>query len=171
MSAQTTAEPSPAAAAAAASQKGAAGGAKGSYVPPETHSFVVSGTRFEVEKKYKLIKPIGHGAYGVVVACEDTTTGEKVAIKKIPHAFDDLVDAKRILREIKLLQHFCHENVISIIDIPVPKTVTEFEDVYIICTLMETDLHRIIYSKLDLSPEHVQDFVYQILRALKYMHR
>jgi len=35
----------------------------------------------------------------------------QVAIKKIPKAFDDLVDAKRILREIKLLRHFKHENV------------------------------------------------------------
>ena len=32
-----------------------------------THSFVISGTRFDVDKKYRLIKPIGHGAYGVVV--------------------------------------------------------------------------------------------------------
>jgi serine/threonine protein kinase len=38
-------------------------------------------------------------------------TNEKVAIKKIPRAFDDVVDAKRILREIKLLRHFDHENV------------------------------------------------------------
>lgn len=35
----------------------------------------------------------------------------QTAIKKIPKAFDDLVDAKRILREIKLLRHFKHENV------------------------------------------------------------
>ena len=33
----------------------------------KTHSFVSSGTRFDVDKKYRLIKPIGHGAYGVVV--------------------------------------------------------------------------------------------------------
>lgn len=33
----------------------------------EKHSFVVSGTRFEITSNYKLIKPIGHGAYGVVV--------------------------------------------------------------------------------------------------------
>lgn len=33
----------------------------------ETHSFVVSGTKFDVHKRYELIKPIGHGAYGVVV--------------------------------------------------------------------------------------------------------
>ena len=35
----------------------------------------------------------------------------QIAIKKIPKAFDDLVDAKRILREVKLLKHFKHENV------------------------------------------------------------
>ena len=38
-------------------------------------------------------------------------TGVKVAIKKVPRAFDDAVDAKRILREIKLLKKFKHENV------------------------------------------------------------
>lgn len=32
-----------------------------------THSFVVSGTKFEVDEHYQLIKPIGHGAYGVVM--------------------------------------------------------------------------------------------------------
>lgn len=41
-------------------------------------------------------------------------TGVKVAIKKIPRAFDDAVDAKRILREIKLLKKFKHENVSAI---------------------------------------------------------
>jgi len=34
-----------------------------------------------------------------------------VAIKKIPKAFDDFIDAKRILREVKLLHHFKHDNV------------------------------------------------------------
>jgi len=33
----------------------------------ETHSFVVTGTKFTVPRRYELIKPIGHGAYGVVV--------------------------------------------------------------------------------------------------------
>lgn len=34
---------------------------------PGTHSFAVSGTSFEIDLKYKFIKPIGHGAYGVVM--------------------------------------------------------------------------------------------------------
>ena len=46
-------------------------------------SYNVCGTRFDVESHYRLIAPIGHGAYGVVCSAEDTRTGEKVAIKKI----------------------------------------------------------------------------------------
>lgn len=34
-----------------------------------------------------------------------------MAIKKISRAFEDPVDAKRILREIKLMKKFSHENV------------------------------------------------------------
>jgi serine/threonine protein kinase len=38
-------------------------------------------------------------------------TREMVAIKKIANAFDNHMDAKRTLREIKLLRHLDHENV------------------------------------------------------------
>ncbi len=71
----------------------------------------------------------------------------KVAIKKIPNAFEDLVDAKRILREIKLLAFFDHENIISLLDVPRPPSKTGYNDIYIVTDLMETDLHRTIYSK------------------------
>ncbi|RHY91333.1 hypothetical protein DYB37_003621, partial [Aphanomyces astaci] len=135
-----------------------------------THSFVVSGTTFQVDTKYKFIKPIGHGAYGVVISAQNTETGDKVAIKKVSKAFEDLIDAKRILREIKLLQHFDHENIITIVDLLPPPSLALFEDVYIISDLMETDLHRIIYSRQPLSDDHIQYFLYQILRALKYIH-
>lgn len=50
---------------------------------------------------------MGGGAYGVVCAALNRDTGQKVAIKKIPNAFEDLIDAKRILREIKLLSKQC----------------------------------------------------------------
>lgn len=38
-------------------------------------------------------------------------TNEMVAIKKIANAFDNHMDAKRTLREIKILRHLDHENV------------------------------------------------------------
>jgi serine/threonine protein kinase len=41
----------------------------------------------------------------------NTETNELVAVKKIANAFDNHMDAKRTLREIKLLRHLDHENV------------------------------------------------------------
>lgn len=61
------------------------------------------GTTFVVEGKFEYIKQIGHGAYGVVCSAYDLQSKVKVAIKKVPKAFEDLIDAKRIVREIKLL--------------------------------------------------------------------
>lgn len=46
-------------------------------------------------------------------SCRDTTTGRKVAVKKVGDAFNDDTDAKRTLREIKLLRFLNHENVKS----------------------------------------------------------
>lgn len=49
-----------------------------------------------------------------VLSCSsvmNSETKEMVAIKKIANAFDNHMDAKRTLREIKLLRHLDHENV------------------------------------------------------------
>lgn len=35
---------------------------------------------------------------------------------------------------------------------------------------MDTDLHRIIYSKQSLNIDHIQYFIYQILKGLNYIH-
>lgn len=69
------------------------------------------------------------------------------------------------------MKQFSHENIIQILDIiPPNSTATDFDEVYIVQDLMETDLHRIIYSKQGLSIDHIQYFIYQILRGLKYIH-
>lgn len=44
-------------------------------------------------------------------AAFNSETNEEVAIKKVGNAFDNRIDAKRTLREIKLLRHMDHENV------------------------------------------------------------
>ena len=44
-------------------------------------------------------------------AAVNSETREEVVIKKIGNAFDNRIDAKRTLREIKLLRHMDHENV------------------------------------------------------------
>ncbi|KAK1589159.1 hypothetical protein Q3G72_031084 [Acer saccharum] len=131
----------------------------------------IFGNMFEITNKYRPpIMPIGRGAYGIVCSVLNSETNEMVAVKKIANAFDNQMDAKRTLREIKLLRHLDHENVIAIRDVIPPPLRREFSDVYIATELMDTDLHQIIRSNQSLSEEHCQYFLYQILRGLKYIH-
>ena len=67
----------------------------------------------------------------------------------------------RTLREIKLLRHFHHENIISILDILKPSSFDDFTEVYLVQELMETDLHRVIRTQ-QLSDDHCQYFIYQV---------
>ncbi|KUF99623.1 Inward rectifier potassium channel 4 [Phytophthora nicotianae] len=76
----------------------------------DNHQFRVGNTNFDVPKRYQMIKAVGQGAYGCVIAASDTETGQALAIKNIPNAFNDLIDAKRILREIRLMRHLNHPN-------------------------------------------------------------
>nr|AEQ28763.1 mitogen-activated protein kinase 1 [Prunus salicina] len=131
----------------------------------------VYGNFFEVSRKYvPPIRPVGRGAYGIVCAAVNAETREEVAIKKIGNAFDNRIDAKRTLREIKLLRHMDHENVIAIKDIIRPPQKENFNDVYIVYELMDTDLHQIIRSNQPLNDDHCRYFLYQLLRGLKYVH-
>ena len=60
---------------------------------------------------YQPVKILGSGAYAVVCEAVDTRNGNKVAVKKNKGVFDHITDARRILREIKLLMHFDHQDV------------------------------------------------------------
>lgn len=131
----------------------------------------VLGNLFEVSSKYiPPIQPVGRGAYGIVCCATNSESNEEVAIKKIGNAFDNRIDAKRTLREIKLLCHMDHENVVKIKDIIRPPKREKFNDVYIVYELMDTDLHQIIRSSQALTDDHCQYFLYQLLRGLKYVH-
>ena len=127
--------------------------------------------RFEVDSRYSPLESIGTGAYGVVCAAKDNRTGQRVAIKKIHKAFEMLTVSKRTYRELKILRHLRHENIISILDVmQPPEDLSTFEDVYVVLDLMESDLHHIIHSVQPLSDEHIKFFLYQIMRGLKYIH-
>lgn len=153
--------------------------------------FCVWKTQFILAERYQPIKAIGKGAYGVVCSALDRETNKKVAIKKITNAFENIIDAKRTLRELVLLRCLKHDNVVGVERVeksPVRhyvgsssasgngktvngNSVASYQnDVYIVYELMDTDLHQIIRSSQPLTEEHFQFFTYQILRGLKYVH-
>ncbi|EPY40614.1 map kinase 3 [Angomonas deanei] len=132
----------------------------------------VSGTSFEVPSKYTLLKILGMGAYGIACSCVDNETGEKVSIKKCRDVFRDIEDGKRVLREIDMMRYFNHENLLNVITIlpPLKPGISNFKDVYVVTPLMDVDLNVVLRSRQVLEESHMQYFVYQILRGLKYLH-
>lgn len=137
---------------------------------PGKVKYTVWKTGFEIDERYRPIKPVGKGAYGVVASAKDTERGENVAIKKVTKPFENAVDARRTLREVKLLRHFRHENLVALLNIMRPPSYAEFHDVYLVYELMDTDLNQIIKSPQELTDDHIQYFIYQVLRGLKYIH-
>lgn len=87
--------------------------------------------------------------------------------------FRNLGDAKRILREMKLLRYFREfcDDVIGVVDVlTYPPDVRDFSEVYIVTELMETNLRNVISSGQPLEDTHFKYFTYQLLRALKFVH-
>ncbi|KAG6871776.1 MAPK protein hog1 [Termitomyces sp. Mi166 len=105
------------------------------------------------------------GAFGLVCSAKDQLNGTSVAIKKIMKPFSTPVLAKRTYRELKLLKHIQHENIISLSDV----FISPLEDMYFVTELLGTDLHRLLTSR-PLEKQFIQYFLYQILRGLKYVH-
>ena len=112
-------------------------------------------------KRYELLNKQGKGAYGVVFKAMDKKTHETVALKKNFDAFQNATDSQRTYREIMLLQELNgHENVIK---------AENDKDIYLVFEYMETDLHTVIRANI-LEPIHKQFIMYQLLKALKFIH-
>lgn len=132
---------------------------------------------FYIDKRFKIVKELGHGAYGIVCSAKYddgvSSEGSMVAIKKITNIFSKNILCKRALRELKLLQFFRgHNNITCLYDLDIvynPLT-NDFNDIYLYEELMECDMHQIIRSGQPLTDQHYQLFIYQVLCGLKYIH-
>ena len=100
----------------------------------------------------------------------DTVNNIKVAIKKLNRPFQTATHAKRTFRELRLLKHMNHENIIGLLDTFYHgNTLETFNQIYLVTHLMGADLNNIIRTQR-LTDEHVQFLVYQMLRGLKYIN-
>ena len=134
---------------------------------------LISISRYQVPDRYKDLVPVGSGAYGQVSSASDVLDQHqtpKVAIKKLARPFQSAIHAKRTYRELRMLKHMRHENIIGLLDVFTPaQTLADFNDVYLVTALMGADLNNIVKTQ-KLSDDHVQFLVYQILRGMKYVH-
>lgn len=121
-------------------------------------------------RRFTVKEVIGKGSYGIVCAAVDNLTGQRVAIKRIQNVFEHVADATRILREIKLLRLLKHPDIVEIKHIMLPPDPRTYKDIYVVFELMESDLHTVIGANDDLTPDHHKVFLFQLLRALAFIH-
>merc|ERR1712007_47451 len=93
-----------------------------------------------------------------------------VAIKRIGHMFEDLIDCKRILREISILHKLDHENVVRIYDLPQPASLSSFDELYIVMEICDSDLKKLFRTDVELTQLHINTLLYNTLVGLKYIH-
>ena len=120
--------------------------------------------------KYEPTQVLGQGSYGKVIAAIDKTTKKKVAIKKVNELFEDLVDSKRVLREITLLRFMKNQFIVELLDIEYDKKDKNFDCIYLIFECLPSDLKKLIKSSTFLTMDDVRMYVYHILCGLKYIH-
>ena len=119
-----------------------------------------------MKKKYEVIGVVGEGAYGIVYKCKNKETGKYVAIKKFKETEDELVK-KTMKRELKMLQQLKHENIVDFQESFIHKG-----NLFLVFEYVEKNLLEVLEESPDgLPPKLIKSFVYQMCKALDYMHK
>jgi serine/threonine protein kinase len=116
---------------------------------------IIQNETFFIQERYVIQEVVGRGSYGMVVSGYDSNTQSAVAIKKCGKVFPtgqaeeillknrdqkmsksallrQTLIPKRILREMKILTHLNHPNIINLKAIVPPPSYGEFRDVYMV---------------------------------------
>lgn len=126
---------------------------------------------WKIPSRYKVSELIGSGSYGSVCMAEDLNHDrELVAIKRCRHVFEDLIDCKRILREVAILADLNHKNVVRISDLCAPENIQNWTELYMVMELCDTDLKKLCKQDVTLSQLHVDLLLYNVLCGLLYIH-
>ena len=103
---------------------------------------------------------------------EDTESGgAKVAIKRVGNLFaGSFENSLRAFRELRILRHSRHPNVVALRDAWVQDPWT-FSELFLIFEAHDTDLARVLRdTSQTLSIDHVRFLLYQLLLASAFMH-
>jgi mitogen-activated protein kinase 1/3 len=128
------------------------------------------GAKWKIPPNYEVKQLIGTGSYGSVCEAYDHNSKKLVAIKRIAHMFEDLIDCKRILREIAILSKLRHDNIVQLYDIVAPSNMRTFDELYIVMEICDSDLKKLCRTDVTLSHLHINTLLYNLLVGLKYLH-
>jgi len=118
--------------------------------------------------RFKIQRILGQGSYGVVFSAIEKESGKEFALKFMERFFNNILDTKKVLREICLLKNVNHPNIIKMHEIL--RFNDECNPLTFVFDLMDTDLGQIIRSNQKLMIDHHKFLLYQVLKGLKYLH-
>lgn len=128
---------------------------------------------FDLPENLVVESLIGKGAYGTVVCAQNTHDGTRVAVKKVTLNGNPLM-CQRTLREVKLLRHFAHPNIVRVLDVPPPLDARTMDSIYIVQELMTTDLHAVVRSAArraaPIDNDVARHVLWQLLQGVKALH-
>ncbi|CDJ69294.1 CMGC kinase, MAPK family, putative [Eimeria necatrix] len=125
---------------------------------------------WQLPERYEVHHLIGTGSYGHVCEVYDNQEQRIVAIKKIHRVFEDLIDCKRILREIAILNRLNHDHIVKILDILVPSDLEKFDEMYVVLEIADSDFKKLFRAPVYLTELHIKTLLYNLLVGVKYVH-
>jgi len=75
---------------------------------------------WEVGPRYSCTRIIGRGSYSEVCEGNEVTSGQRVAIKRMQNVCDMPKNAQRLFRELVILRHVRHPNIVRLLDVVTP---------------------------------------------------
>ncbi|KAH3762523.1 mitogen-activated protein kinase 5 [Pelomyxa schiedti] len=120
----------------------------------------------EVLDKYNLVQRM-RNSYIVTWQGTEKATSRRCFIKRVIDIFQDKNTTMEYCRELHVLLHLGkHENIVDLIDFLFAKNSGHL---FVIYEFIEYDLYQVIRAGI-LEPVHKQYIVYQILKALSWIH-
>ena len=112
--------------------------------------------------KYKLIKKLGEGAYGIVYLVNNILTNTRLVLKKINKVKEN--DELNIKNELEILKKLDHPNIVKIIEY------YDTEEAFYIITEFCKKGELYGYIKQDCTEKQLAVLFYQIFSGLWYLH-
>lgn len=116
---------------------------------------------------YTNFEKIGEGAAGQVFIATQISSGQHVAVKKMPINGDNL---KLLVTEISIMKASMHENIVKYYD----SFIVENTQIWVVMELMDggclTDVLEQFQNGVKLNEGHISHICLQTLKALTYIH-
>ncbi|XP_035703834.1 serine/threonine-protein kinase BUR1 isoform X2 [Folsomia candida] len=120
-------------------------------------------------KRFRLIEKIGEGSYSEVIKCKNVETGTFVACKRLRHVYKSWNQVNDIPEVTTLRTLARHPQILQMLEIHYD---VKQGKVSLVFEIMDMNLYEFIKDRKRLLPEStVRLFMYQLLKALRHLHK